>query len=55
VREEEDEERKIKREEEKLVFDLHHFFPLAPFFSANSANFLRLKLSLLVPLIIWTK
>ena len=34
VREEEDEERKVKREEEKLGFDLHQFFqPAAPIFS----------------------
>ena len=45
VREGEDEERKVKREEEKLVLDMHQFF-LPPIFSACSANFFILKLRL---------
>jgi hypothetical protein len=45
VREGEDEERKVKREEEKLGLDLHQFFP-PPIFQPAAPIFFRLKLSL---------
>jgi hypothetical protein len=41
MREEEGEERKVK-------FDLHQFVPPGAFFFSCSANFFRLKLSLLI-------
>jgi hypothetical protein len=43
VREGEDEERKVKREEEKLGLDLHQFFP-PPIFQPAAPIFFRLKL-----------